>query len=195
MHLIAGGVTERDVVIVSGGQAALTLAFRALSTPGAPIVFEAPTYLGALAAASAARLVPVPVPCDAEGVLPDALERVLTATKARLIYCQPTYANFAAPMIGKVAGRVLHHAYADVAEFAGAPVRHATFALVLGRRDAAPIRGAKRDAIDFHVAIPRVIPTVTPAQSRRPQRHHFSFAKTDLELRDLRAEEPPTEDG
>jgi DNA-binding transcriptional MocR family regulator len=90
---IGGGARESDVVIVSGGQAALTLAFRALSTPGAPIVFEAPTYLGALAAARAAGLVPVPVPCDSEGVLPDALERVLAATKARLVYCQPTYAN------------------------------------------------------------------------------------------------------
>ncbi|AKV04483.1 Transcriptional regulator, GntR family domain / Aspartate aminotransferase [Labilithrix luteola] len=92
-HESGGGFRESDVTIVSGGQAALTLAFRALSRPNDPVVFEAPTYLGALATAKAARLAPVPVPCDGEGILPDALARILTKTGARLVYCQPTFAN------------------------------------------------------------------------------------------------------
>ena len=44
---------------------------RGLAAPGAPVIVEAPTYLGALAAARAQGLQPVPVPADERGVRPD----------------------------------------------------------------------------------------------------------------------------
>ena len=44
------------MVVCPGGQSALTTAFRALAAPGETILVEAPTYLGALAAARAAGL-------------------------------------------------------------------------------------------------------------------------------------------
>lgn len=90
----SGGLLRaEDVSICPGGQAALSTAFRALCTPGDPILVEAPTYLGALAAARAAGLRVVPVPTDAEGVRPDLLRAAFLRTGARLFYCQPLYAN------------------------------------------------------------------------------------------------------
>ena len=90
---VGGGVGEADVIVCLGGQAALAACLRALAAPGAPGLVESPTYLGALAAARAAALDPVPVPTDADGVLPDQLARAFAATGARVFYCQPTYAN------------------------------------------------------------------------------------------------------
>lgn len=90
---IAPGFSSADVVICSGGQAALSSTLRALTTPGDTVLVESPTYLGALAAAHAAGLRVVPVPADHEGVRPDQLAAAFTRTGARLFYCQPLFAN------------------------------------------------------------------------------------------------------
>ncbi|MDG6105731.1 PLP-dependent aminotransferase family protein [Dactylosporangium aurantiacum] len=90
----AGGTLRaEDMNICPGGQSALSTAFRALCAPGDAVLVEAPTYLGALAAARAAGLRVVPVPTDAEGVRPDLLRAAFLRTGARLFYCQPLYAN------------------------------------------------------------------------------------------------------
>ena len=81
------------MVVCSGGQPALATAFRALAAPGDPVLVEAPTYLGAIVAARAAGLRVVPVPSDADGVRPDLLAQAFARTRARLVYCQPLYAN------------------------------------------------------------------------------------------------------
>lgn len=88
-----GGFGAHDAVVASGGQAALSAAFRALASPGSPVLFESPTYIGALASARAAGLVPVPVPTDVGGVRPELLEEAFASTGSRLFYCQPLYAN------------------------------------------------------------------------------------------------------
>jgi DNA-binding transcriptional MocR family regulator len=88
-----GQLTEHHVLIASGGQSALSAVFRHLCAPGDPLIVESPTYVGALAAARAAGLVLVPVPGDADGVLPDALGDAFTRTGSRLAYLQPRYAN------------------------------------------------------------------------------------------------------
>jgi len=88
-----GGFGAHDAVVAPGGQAALSAAFRALAAPDSPVLLESPTYVGALAAARAAGLVPVPVPTDAGGVRPEWLEEAFAATGSRLFYCQPLYAN------------------------------------------------------------------------------------------------------
>jgi len=92
-HRIGGGWSGHDLVISSGGQAALGSAFRALSRPGDPIVVESPTYLGALAAARWAGLRPVPVPADADGIRPDLLADALERSRAQLVYGQTAFAN------------------------------------------------------------------------------------------------------
>jgi DNA-binding transcriptional MocR family regulator len=86
-------MNAQNVLITPGGQAALSAVFRHLCAPGDPVIVESPTYLGALAAARAAGLVLVPVPGDADGVLPDALADALARTGARLVYLQPRYSN------------------------------------------------------------------------------------------------------
>jgi DNA-binding transcriptional MocR family regulator len=88
-----GTLRAEDMNICPGGQSALSTAFRALCAPGDPVLVEAPTYLGALAAARAAGLRVVPVPTDAEGVRPELLRAAFLRTGARLFYCQPLYAN------------------------------------------------------------------------------------------------------
>ncbi|WP_344940425.1 PLP-dependent aminotransferase family protein [Sphaerisporangium flaviroseum] len=90
---VGGGVTLADVLVVSGGQAALTHAFRALAGPGAPMLVETPTYPGALASARAAGLRAVAVPVDRDGVRPELLAEAFAVTGARVFYCQPTLHN------------------------------------------------------------------------------------------------------
>jgi DNA-binding transcriptional MocR family regulator len=87
------GVSARQLLIVPGGQAALSVVIRALVAPGGPMLFESPTYFGALAIARAAGIRPIPVPSDAEGIVPAALEAAIARTGARVVYVQPTYAN------------------------------------------------------------------------------------------------------
>jgi DNA-binding transcriptional MocR family regulator len=90
----AGGrLRDHDVVVCPGGQAALATAFRALAAPGDRVVMESPTYLGAIEAARAAGLRIVPVPSDAEGLLPALLAEAFRRSGARLAYCQSAYAN------------------------------------------------------------------------------------------------------
>ncbi|MFI6498569.1 PLP-dependent aminotransferase family protein [Nonomuraea typhae] len=92
--LQAGGdVTAADALIVSGGQSALSHAFRSLAAPGTPVLVETPTYPGALAAAKAAGLRATAVPMDRDGVRPDLLAEAFAVTGARVFYCQPTLHN------------------------------------------------------------------------------------------------------
>ncbi|MEU7823346.1 PLP-dependent aminotransferase family protein [Catellatospora sp. NPDC049133] len=90
---VGAGLRADDMVICAGGQAGLSTALRALTSPGDTVLVESPTYLGALAAARAAGLRVVPVPADADGVRPDQLAAAFARTGARLFYCQPLYAN------------------------------------------------------------------------------------------------------
>ncbi|MFF0463275.1 aminotransferase-like domain-containing protein [Streptomyces mexicanus] len=88
-----GSVTAAEVLVTSGGQAALTTALRALAPPGAPVLVESPTYPGMLAIARSAGLRPVPVPVDADGVRPDLLADAFRASGARVFVCQPLFQN------------------------------------------------------------------------------------------------------
>jgi DNA-binding transcriptional MocR family regulator len=88
-----GDATADDILIVPGGQAALSTILRTLAAPGAPVLVESPAHLGTLAALRAQGLRAVPVPTDADGVRPDLLESAFQASGARVFACQPTFAN------------------------------------------------------------------------------------------------------
>ncbi|MFG1820318.1 PLP-dependent aminotransferase family protein [Kribbella sp. NPDC049174] len=92
-RMAGGATTPQDVLITGGGQGALSMLFRAIVAPGGPVLMESPTYPGALAAARAAGLRPIPVPMDDEGIRLDLLADVFAMTGARLLYCQPTFHN------------------------------------------------------------------------------------------------------
>src|SRR4051812_3499540 len=56
----------------------------------------------------------------------------------------------AAPVIGKIAGRVLDVANADVAKMKSAPSGHSFFALMFCAGNFAPVRHSKRQIFNFH---------------------------------------------
>ncbi|HEY9389909.1 MAG TPA: PLP-dependent aminotransferase family protein, partial [Mycobacteriales bacterium] len=140
------GVEPSDVLVVPGGQAGLSTALRALVPPGSPIVVESPTYLGALVLARAAGLRPVPVPCDPDGMRPDLLAEALELTGARLVYCQPTFAN----PTGAVMSPERRSAVLDVARAAGAFVLEDDCTRLLGFTGQIPAP-LVRDDTDGHV--------------------------------------------
>ncbi|MFI6392780.1 PLP-dependent aminotransferase family protein [Nonomuraea sp. NPDC050540] len=128
------GVSADDVLVTSGGQSALSMAFRAIAAPGDPILMESPTYPGAIAAARAAGLRPVPVPMDADGLQPGLLADAFAMTRARLLYCQPTYHN----PTGTVLAPQRRRQIIDAARTAGAFVIEDDFARHLGHGTPVP---------------------------------------------------------
>lgn len=90
---VQSSATADDVVVTSGGQAALSVALRAIIPTGAQLLVESPTYPGALAAARAAGIRPVPVPVDAQGIRPELLADAFALTGARALYLQPLFQN------------------------------------------------------------------------------------------------------
>ena len=66
-----------DVLVTSGGQAALVAAFRGLARPGDTVVMESPTFWGAIAAVNQAGLTIVPVASRPDGPDPAELERAV----------------------------------------------------------------------------------------------------------------------
>ncbi|MFB2555469.1 aminotransferase-like domain-containing protein [Herbiconiux liangxiaofengii] len=85
--------TAADVLVMPGGQSALSSVFRALARPGDAIVMESPGYWGAIAAARQAGLVVVPVPRAGDAVDPVVLAEAFERTRARLFYAMPHFAN------------------------------------------------------------------------------------------------------
>lgn len=90
---VGGDAQAQNVMIVPGGQAALSTVLRSLVGAGGALVTESPTYFGMLEIAKLAGVKTLPVPSDDEGIRVDLLEQALTRSRARVIYLQPTYAN------------------------------------------------------------------------------------------------------
>lgn len=82
-----------DVVIMPGGQSALSSIFRSLASPGDAIVMESPTYWGAISAARQAGLSIVPIAAAPGAPDPAHLEEVLRSSGAKLFYAQPHFQN------------------------------------------------------------------------------------------------------
>src|SRR5829696_6141320 len=78
-----------ELLITSGSQQALTLIDTVLLEPGDTVLVEEPSYLAALQAFQLAGASIVPVPCDDDGLDPDAVARLA----ARLLYTIPTFQN------------------------------------------------------------------------------------------------------
>jgi DNA-binding transcriptional MocR family regulator len=89
----AASIEPRDVLIASGGQAAIGAAIRAVVPPGGKLLVESPTYPGAIAIARAAGITVVPVPTDAGGIRVNDLALAMETSGARAIYVQPNFQN------------------------------------------------------------------------------------------------------
>lgn len=93
--LARGGlaVDAEHVVLTAGAQHGLTATFAALLQPGDTLLCEELTYSGVRALAQQLHLKLRGVPMDAEGLLPDAVERACRASRARALYCMPRLQN------------------------------------------------------------------------------------------------------
>ncbi|EHN11861.1 Aspartate aminotransferase (AspB-4) [Patulibacter medicamentivorans] len=91
---LRGLPTDPDgLLITSGSQQALTLIATVLLEPGDRILVEDPCYLAALQCFQLAGAVPVPVPCDDDGLDPEALDRLVEEHRPKLLYTVPTFHN------------------------------------------------------------------------------------------------------
>src|SRR5687767_5767899 len=82
-----------ELLITGGSQQALTLIATLLLEPGDTVLVEEPSYLAALQAFQLAGADVVPVPCDEEGIDPDAAAALAAQHGARMLYTIPTFQN------------------------------------------------------------------------------------------------------
>ncbi|MER5915368.1 PLP-dependent aminotransferase family protein [Streptomyces sp. NPDC001982] len=82
-----------DLLITTGSQQALSLLATALLDPGDTVLVEDPCYLAALQVFGLAGARVLPVPGDADGVDPQALEDLVTRECPKLLYLVPTFQN------------------------------------------------------------------------------------------------------
>ena len=85
--------TPDELLITSGSQQALTLAATLLLEPGSAVLVEEPAYLAALQAFKLAGARLVPVTCDHDGLIPEALEATVRRENPVLLYTVPTFQN------------------------------------------------------------------------------------------------------
>jgi 2-aminoadipate transaminase len=85
--------TAAELLITSGSQQALALVATVLLEPGDIVLVEEPSYLAALQAFRLAGATVVPVPCDDDGLDPEAAAVLAERHGARLLYTIPTFQN------------------------------------------------------------------------------------------------------
>jgi DNA-binding transcriptional MocR family regulator len=90
-----------EVVVTVGSQQALDLITRIFIDPGDVVLAEAPSYVGALGTFTSYQASVVHVPMDDDGLIPEALEEMITRLTAagrriKFLYSVPTFHNPAA---------------------------------------------------------------------------------------------------
>lgn len=95
-----GEVDPARIVVASGAQTALSALLDHLTAPGDIILAEAFAYPGLLSTAARRGVTVVACPMDAEGLAPEALERLVAQHRPRLLCCTPTLQNPTAATLG-----------------------------------------------------------------------------------------------
>jgi DNA-binding transcriptional MocR family regulator len=88
------------LIVTTGAQQAMTLAFDILCAPGDAIMTEAASYFGVRSIAQAGGQATIGLAMDEEGLLPDALDRA-AAGGARVLYTLPTLQNPTGRIMGE----------------------------------------------------------------------------------------------
>jgi DNA-binding transcriptional MocR family regulator len=81
------------VMVTHGAQHALAGVLRTIARPGDTLLTEPLSYPGMLALARSLRLQVVGLAVDAQGILPDALDRAAQTFGTKLLFCCPTLHN------------------------------------------------------------------------------------------------------
>ncbi len=94
-HLMLRGIhaAGEQILITSGSQGALDALGKILISPGDIVAVESPTYLGAIQAFTPYEPRYAAIPCDDEGVVPEALDEILTHQPIKFVYLVPTFQN------------------------------------------------------------------------------------------------------
>ncbi|MDT0439348.1 MULTISPECIES: aminotransferase-like domain-containing protein [Streptomyces] len=82
-----------DILVTTGSQQALSLLATALLEPGDTVLVEEPCYLAAIQVFGFAGARIVPVPGDADGLDPRALDELVARERPKLLYTVPTFQN------------------------------------------------------------------------------------------------------
>lgn len=104
-----------QVLITAGSQQGLDLCAKVLVDAGSRVAVESPTYLGALQAFAPYEPEFLPLACDQEGPLPQALQ---AAKGARFLYVLPNFQNPS----GRSIGEARRNALLEAAAAAGVPL-------------------------------------------------------------------------
>ncbi|MDE8347061.1 MAG: PLP-dependent aminotransferase family protein [Acidocella sp.] len=98
---VCGALPASRVLLASGTQSAMLAVAGTLLRRGDVVATEALTYPGFRALAAHLGLIMAPVVCDAEGMLPAALEETCHRHSARAIYCTPSIQNPTTATMGR----------------------------------------------------------------------------------------------
>jgi 2-aminoadipate transaminase len=82
-----------DILVTNGSQQVLDLVAKALINPGDVVLTENPTYLAAIQAFQALEARFVPVPTDADGLIPEALPELIKRHRPKFLYTIPNFQN------------------------------------------------------------------------------------------------------
>ena len=85
--------TADEVIVTTGSQQGLSLVAAVLLDPGDTVLVEEPSYLAALQCFAMAGARVIGVPCDQDGLDPDALASLVAEHRPKLLYTIPTFQN------------------------------------------------------------------------------------------------------
>ncbi len=89
----ATDVAPEQLIVTTGSQQGLDLLGKTLINPGDKVIVEAPTFLATIQCFRLYGAELISAPVDAQGVDPEALERLIAEHSPKFIYLIPTFGN------------------------------------------------------------------------------------------------------
>ena len=86
-------LAPEHLIVTTGSQQALDLLGKTLISPGDKVIVEGPTFLATIQCFRLYGAQTLAAPIDAQGVLPDRLEALITEHRPKLVYLIPTFGN------------------------------------------------------------------------------------------------------
>jgi 2-aminoadipate transaminase len=111
-------VAPEEILITSGSQQGLDFAGKVFLDPGDVVFCESPTYIGAINAFRAYEPKFVEVPTDDDGMVPEALERMVESERPKFVYAIPDFQNPS----GRSWSRERRSAFMEITSRRGIPV-------------------------------------------------------------------------